>query len=108
MKHHSQKVMQQLVAIEKHLRTTERWNEECPDAKAFESQQPFALDTMEPVEWLQWVLLPNLTQLIERDGQLPAACNISPYFEEALPEGHDALIVLLKELDALFNQGSPH
>ncbi|KGQ27224.1 anhydro-N-acetylmuramic acid kinase [Gallibacterium anatis] len=62
------------------------WQLQPPPASAFESQQPFALDTMEATEWLQWVFIPRMSALIEAEAPLPTAIAISPYLEEALKE----------------------
>ena len=57
----------QLLLIETLLRQHEHWQETAPHESAFASDQPFCMDTLEPLEWLQWVLraiiLPPLEQL---------------------------------------------
>lgn len=50
-------VRDRLRAIEALLRETEHWQETAPDSSAFASDKPFCLDTLEPLEWLQWVLI---------------------------------------------------
>ena len=52
-------VRDRLRAIEALLRETEHWQETAPDSSAFASDKPFCLDTLEPLEWLQWVLIPR-------------------------------------------------
>ena len=49
------------------------WQLQPPPASAFESQQPFALDTMEATEWLQWIFIPRMSALIEAEAPLPTA-----------------------------------
>ncbi len=63
-------VRDRLRAIEALLRETEHWQETAPDSSAFASDKPFCLDTLEPLEWLQWVLIPRMHQLL---GERPAA-----------------------------------
>jgi uncharacterized protein YqcC (DUF446 family) len=53
-------VRDRLRAIEALLRETEHWQETAPDSSAFASDKPFCLDTLEPLEWLQWVLIPRM------------------------------------------------
>ncbi|SQA99718.1 Domain of uncharacterised function, DUF446 [Cedecea neteri] len=44
--------------IEQILRDHSLWQGLPPDPTAFESTQPFCMDTLQPHEWLQWVLIP--------------------------------------------------
>lgn len=64
-------VRDRLRAIEALLRETEHWQETAPDSSAFASDKPFCLDTLEPLEWLQWVLIPRMHQLLESGQTLP-------------------------------------
>ena len=59
----------------------------------------------EPVEWLQWVLIPRMHTLIDNAQPLPQAFAVAPYYEMALAADHpqrDILLAALQELDALF------
>ncbi|CDL60354.1 Hypothetical protein YqcC (clustered with tRNA pseudouridine synthase C) [Klebsiella pneumoniae IS39] len=67
-------VRDRLRAIEALLRETEHWQETAPDSSAFASDKPFCLDTLEPLEWLQWVLIPRMHQLLESGQPLPQIC----------------------------------
>ena len=62
------------------------WQSTPPAESAFLSEQPFALDTMSPTEWLQWVFVPRMHALIDAQGELPRQIAITPYLEEALKE----------------------
>jgi len=63
---------------------------------------------MEAHEWLQWVLIPRLSSLIDTGMALPTAFAIAPYYEEVFKddETRDYVDLLnhLRELDALFKQ----
>lgn len=76
------------------------WKTIPPAQEAFLSEEPFALDTMEPEEWLQWVFIPRMHALLESGAELPSQVAISPYIEEALKE-FDDLADLLAPLVAL-------
>lgn len=56
------RVRQQLHALEALLREHHHWRMDEPQAHLFTSTQPFCMDTMEPLEWLQWVLIPVCTR----------------------------------------------
>ena len=63
---------------------------------------------MEPIEWLQWVLIPRMRQLLESGMPLPQNFAVAPYYEMALDNAHPVRERLLAELvllDALFAGG---
>ena len=62
------------------------WQTMPPQEDAFLSDQTFALDTMSPTEWLQWIFIPRMYALLESQAALPSQIAISPYLEEALKE----------------------
>lgn len=98
-------VRDRLHAIEALLRETNHWQEQAPDSRAFASEQPFCLDTLEPLEWLQWVLIPRMHQLIASGIPLPQNFAVAPYYEMALDKAHparEAIVAELLLLDALF------
>ena len=47
-----------------------------------ESTQPFAIDTLEFYQWLQFIFLPTMYQLLEDGQDLPTECAIAPMAEE--------------------------
>lgn len=67
------RVRQQLHALEALLREHNHWRLDEPAEHLFTSTQPFCMDTMEPVEWLQWVLIPRMHTLIDNAQPLPQA-----------------------------------
>lgn len=40
------------------------WSDTAPDAQQLASQQPFCVDTLPFEQWLQWIFIPKMTQLI--------------------------------------------
>ncbi|WP_342322085.1 YqcC family protein [Kosakonia sp. BYX6] len=100
-----QRVRQQLHLLEAQLREHNLWQTTSPAPSAFESTQPFCMDTLEPFEWLQWVLIPRMHALLDSKQALPQAFAVAPYYEIALDATHpsrDAMLVYLQQLDALF------
>lgn len=71
-----------LFAVEQHLRDLDAWSDTVPSAEALASDQPFAIDTLEFVEWLQFIFLPRMQELVQSGAPLPAACGIAPMAEE--------------------------
>ncbi|MBS4494131.1 YqcC family protein [Cronobacter sakazakii] len=100
-----QRVRQQLQRVEQVLRHHQQWQSAAPHSSAFESTQPFCMDTLEPYEWLQWVLIPRLHALLDAGAPLPQAFAVAPYYEVALETrnpSRDAFLATLVELDTLF------
>ena len=99
------RVRQQLHALEALLREHHHWRMDEPQAHLFTSTQPFCMDTMEPLEWLQWVLIPRMHALLDNAQPLPQAFAVAPYYEIALTADHpqrEVILTTLQDLDALF------
>ncbi|MDO8332584.1 MAG: YqcC family protein [Pseudomonas sp.] len=95
---------QQLRLIEVELRRLDWWTAISPTAAALASEQPFAVDSMAFEQWLQWLFLPRMQQLLESGAPLPSACGIAPMAEMSLAERAyqaRALLQLLGEFDRL-------
>ena len=58
------------------------WSDLIPSDEALASTQPFAVDTLEFVEWLQFIFLPRMKNLVETGSPLPSNCGIAPMAEE--------------------------
>ncbi len=80
------RVRLQLQALEALLREHQHWRNDEPQPHQFNSTQPFFMDTMEPLEWLQWVLIPRMHDLLDNNQPLPGAFAVAPYYEMALAQ----------------------
>ncbi|MBN4864312.1 MULTISPECIES: YqcC family protein [Providencia] len=105
-----QRIVEKLRHLEEEMKLKVLWREHPPEQDAFKSVEPFCIDTMEALEWLQWILIPRLQAIIDQGGMLPANFAIAPYFEEAYKhdeeEQYVALIQHLRELDSIFSTNS--
>ncbi|WP_130831451.1 YqcC family protein [[Erwinia] mediterraneensis] len=100
-----QLITQRLEQLEQVMREHDLWQSEAPAAQAFNSTAPFCLDTLQPLEWLQWVLIPRMQALLAARAPLPTTFAVAPYFEVALAQetpGRALLLLTLSQLDALF------
>ncbi|MDX2349236.1 MAG: YqcC family protein [Porticoccus sp.] len=95
-----------LLEVERVLRKMNCWSDITPSPEALTSTQPFAVDTLEFVEWLQFVFLPRIHLLVEAAAPLPQNCQIAPMAEESINRSsHQAaeLIKLLESIDTLLS-----
>jgi uncharacterized protein YqcC (DUF446 family) len=98
-----------LLAIEAELRSLSLWENEPPSPEDLRSDQPFCCDTLAFPQWLQWILLPRMWDLLERGGPYPSRSGIYAYGEEwALRQGADSLVLLrlVRRFDALIEDRS--
>lgn len=98
-----------LIDIEADLRQLRLWQSEPPDSAALASIEPFCFDTLTLPQWLQFVFIPRMYQLLESDQNLPQNCAIAPMAEEYF-SGSDLfvrpLLIHLASLDSYITQSS--
>ncbi|WP_237485552.1 YqcC family protein [Vibrio hippocampi] len=77
------------------------WQWHAPDLERLQSQQPFAVDTLQPEQWLQWIFIARIEALIAAGAPLPNGFSIAPYFEEVWKHQPDyqPIIQLLTQID---------
>ena len=97
-----------LIDIENELRNLGWWDSVLPARDALNSTMPFAADTLEFYQWVQFLFLPRMHALIEQQLPLPGACGIAPMLEE-YGRGRGTqptrLLQLFAQMDALLNAG---
>ena len=71
-----------LIDIEAQLRQLGLWEKIPPSTEALASQQPFCVDTLTLPQWLQFIFLPTLYDMLEQQQALPGRCGIAPMAEE--------------------------
>lgn len=93
-----------LLDIECELRRARLWQSETPSAEALASEEPFALDTLDFHQWLQFILLPRMHYLVTEKLPLPQSCAIFPVAEEVYKQQGEMrpLLVQLQRLDRVF------
>jgi len=69
-------IADQLLLIERELRVLGHWSEISPSVEALASVEPFCVDTLEFEQWLQWIFLPRMKQILEENLPLPNASGI--------------------------------
>lgn len=97
-------LLQQLKRIEDEMQNQGLWAVEPPSPEALASLAPFCYDTLFFHEWLQWVFIPKMTELLRAGAVPPQPCDISPLAEHSfqdLPQDTDQLLRLIETFDAL-------
>lgn len=91
-----------LKAIEQQLRQQKLWRSEPPNVERMSSTLPFACDQLSLEEWLQFLFIPRMQQLLNSGASLPVGAGLAPYAEvvyrDRLSEMAD-LLALLREVD---------
>ena len=92
----------QLIDLEAALRQLDLWSDQPPSAEAMQSEQPFAMDTMDFEQWLQFIFLGRMREILEQGDALPESCAIFPYVEMLSGAGksvHPKLAELVQQVD---------
>ncbi|CAB1404511.1 MULTISPECIES: YqcC family protein [unclassified Pseudomonas] len=102
-------IADQLLLIERELRTQGWWDEVQPSAEALSSVEPFSVDTLDFEQWLQWIFLPRMKAILEHNLALPNVSGIHEMAEMVFAQrnlgGKDRqLQVLLKDFDDLIKR----
>lgn len=63
-----------------------RWQSEAPSAEALASQLPFCVDTLSFDQWIQFILIPRMQQLILLEAELPSSVSLYPMASEVYKE----------------------
>ncbi|MBU2709440.1 YqcC family protein [Zooshikella harenae] len=96
-----------LQAIQDEMEALQLWEVEPPSAEALASDQPFCIDTLEFTQWLQWVFIPKIESLLDRNAALPKSSDIhvlaEEYFKSMMVDSTQ-LLVLIKKVDQLIIQ----
>ncbi len=64
------------------MREQNMWDDTPPTQEALASEQPFSIDTLTFPQWLQFVFIIRVKEIIERKDCLPVNSAIAPMAEE--------------------------
>ena len=99
-------VAEVLIDIEAQLRRLGLWDKIPPSSQALASEEPFCVDTLTLPQWLQFIFLPTLYQMLECGQPLPGRCGIAPMGDEFFRGSElavDELLLALKRVDELLS-----
>jgi uncharacterized protein YqcC (DUF446 family) len=95
-------------AIESELQHLKRWSTAPLPASAFENMGAFGANTMTFEQWLQFVLLPRLRDIVASRGEFPQGSMLAAYAARTLDGDEDVgkLQALLREVDELVERAN--
>ncbi|MEE1675626.1 YqcC family protein [Agarivorans aestuarii] len=99
--------LQLLLELEQCLKQTNNWQNTTPSNEQLTSSQPFCIDTLTLPQWLQFIFIPKMREMIQQGASLPSKIDISPYAEEVfkpLVSDLEPLLSIIKAIDESFNQ----
>ena len=90
-----------LLDVEAQLRQLGLWQQQPPSAHALASTQPFCVDTLSFVQWLQFIFLPKMHSVLQSGQRLPGECDIAPLAREYFKGQTLAGLPLVATLEAI-------
>lgn len=95
-------VKQLLQELEDTLKSHELWQNTPVAAEKLQSTAPFCCDTLRFEQWLQFVFIPKMLELLAANAPLPSNMAIAPMAEMSFAQQpyFDALLDVLTRLDA--------
>lgn len=100
-----EKAASQIAAIEAEMQRVGLWQQEPLDPEQYEFSAAFGADTMAFEQWLQFIFIPRVQQIIESQGQFPSSSMVAAYaireFDTS-PADTATLHQLLYDFDRLF------
>jgi uncharacterized protein YqcC (DUF446 family) len=100
------KIASLLVDIEAELRRLDQWDAEPPAPEALASPEPFCVDTLTFVQWVQFIFIPRMHALAQAGRLPPGRCEIEPLMEEYFRNSRLDIAALqrhIQRLDRLVN-----
>jgi uncharacterized protein YqcC (DUF446 family) len=93
-----------IIKLEQRLREAILWSSHSPSTKAVQSKLPFALDVMTFEQWLQFIFIPKMSEIINSKSSLPESLQILPMAEESLGtvNNRSELIEVIRQIDLVF------
>ncbi|GGX95313.1 hypothetical protein GCM10007160_23600 [Litchfieldella qijiaojingensis] len=105
-----QQLDEALRRLEATMKATDMWKMPQPPVEAFDSEQPFCVDTMDLPQWLRFVFIARLDELIEAEAPLPDTCQVAPaaevYLKQSQVKASTLLLVVkaIEEVDRVISE----
>ncbi len=111
MQHFEQKRRQLLATLIDELtcalQTQKLWQSQRPSEQALASVEPFAIDSLNFTQWLQFIFIEKISDLLQLNLALPSDMAITPMASEYFKmQGCDSaeIITIITRIDLIFNE----
>tara|TARA_R110002167_G_C12684720_1_gene651807 strand:- start:1419 stop:1742 length:324 start_codon:yes stop_codon:yes gene_type:complete len=93
-----------IIKLEQSLRDAMLWSSSKPSNQALQSMVPFAFDSMPFEQWLQFIFIPKMSEIIRSKKTLPNNLKILPMAEQSLgtADNRREVIEVIKQIDLIF------
>ena len=95
--------------LEQALRVQKLWQSEPPSEQALASTEPFAIDTLNFTQWLQFIFIEKISVLLQLNLPLPTAMAIAPmateYFKSQSINSAE-IVALITRIDLTINENN--
>ncbi len=94
-----------IVKLEQSLRDARLWSCSTPSATALQSTLPFSVDVLSFEQWLQFIFIPKMSELLSSGSTLPENVTLLPMAEQSLvaTKNRDGVIEVIKQIDLVFS-----
>lgn len=94
-----------IIKLEQSLRTAMLWSSSSPSDQALQSMVPFAFDSMPFEQWLQFIFIPKMSEIVRNKKTLPNTLNLLPMAEQSLVTANNQseVIEVIKQIDLVFS-----
>ncbi|MGJ8682822.1 YqcC family protein [Paraglaciecola sp.] len=96
----------QLKKLIENLQTANLWSKKEPSKQAMASVVPFAVDSMPLENWLQFIFIPKMSNLINEGRPLPKELKLLPIAQLSFKSvaNKDSLLANIQAIDGLFDE----
>ena len=95
-----------LKKLEQNLREAMLWSNSVPSLNALQSQLPFAVDTLSFEQWLQFIFIPKMSEIVSTQSALPESLTLLPMAEQSfgVADHHFDVIEAIRQIDLVFER----
>ncbi|WP_022942440.1 YqcC family protein [Psychromonas hadalis] len=96
-----------LTELEAQLRLLKCWQSTRPSERSLASIEPFSIDTLCFTQWLQFIFIEKMTQLLQLNLPLPTAMEIAPMASEFFKMqkvNSGEILALIIRIDCVINE----
>ncbi|WP_373293395.1 YqcC family protein [Shewanella hanedai] len=100
------KTTEKLCQLEDELKVHGLWSKEAPSQEAMANTSPFSCEVMSFENWVQFIFIPKMNQLIISKSALPSSISIAPMAHHVWnAQSHlQPLIMIFDDLDNLLSE----